>query len=98
MQQTYLCPKDQTPMRVFERNGVSVERCPECGGLFLDRGELEHLTQAEARYAARSYDDDDDDRGLWRGDEREDRRDDRRGYPPQRRRRRNFLEEFLDFG
>jgi Zn-finger nucleic acid-binding protein len=35
-------------MESFERSGVTVERCTECGGLFLDRGELEHLVEAEA--------------------------------------------------
>ena len=61
-----LCPKCAVSMRVIERNGVTIERCPECGGIFLDRGELERLAQAENAYistAAKSRDwrDDDDD-------------------------------------
>lgn len=35
-------------MESIERNGLTVERCSECGGLFLDRGELERLLEAEA--------------------------------------------------
>jgi hypothetical protein len=34
-------------MRQYERNRVLVDQCTGCGGLFLDRGELEHLVQAE---------------------------------------------------
>ena len=34
-------------MRTYERNGIHVDQCTECRGLFLDRGELEHLVQAE---------------------------------------------------
>jgi uncharacterized protein len=34
-------------MRSYERNGVTVDQCSDCRGLFLDRGELEHLTEAE---------------------------------------------------
>ncbi|GAA1634251.1 zf-TFIIB domain-containing protein [Saccharothrix algeriensis] len=34
-------------MRQYERNGVTVDQCTECRGIFLDRGELERLTQAE---------------------------------------------------
>ena len=34
-------------MRSYERNGVTVDQCTGCGGLFLDRGELEALVQAE---------------------------------------------------
>ncbi|WP_153504341.1 TFIIB-type zinc ribbon-containing protein [Cumulibacter manganitolerans] len=45
-----LCPKCANPMRQYERNGVIVDQCTECGGLFLDRGELERLAQAEANY------------------------------------------------
>ena len=28
-----LCPKDQSPMRTYERNGVTINRCAECGGV-----------------------------------------------------------------
>ena len=34
-------------MRAYERNGVTVDQCSECRGIFLDRGELERLTSAE---------------------------------------------------
>lgn len=43
-----LCPKCQAPMRSYERNGVTVDRCTECRGVFLDAGELERLMAAEA--------------------------------------------------
>ena len=46
------CPKCQGPMRTYERNGVHVDQCTECRGIFLDRGELEHLVDAEARWNA----------------------------------------------
>ena len=42
-----ICPKCQAPMRSYERNGVTVDQCSECRGLFLDRGELERLVDAE---------------------------------------------------
>jgi Zn-finger nucleic acid-binding protein len=37
-------------MRTYERNGIHVDQCTECRGLFLDRGELEHLVQAEGSF------------------------------------------------
>lgn len=37
-------------MRQYERNGVTVDQCTECRGIFLDRGELEHLTKAEEQF------------------------------------------------
>ena len=40
-------------MRSYERNGVHVDQCTGCRGIFLDRGELERLVDAEARWNAR---------------------------------------------
>ena len=34
-------------MRNYERNQIHVDQCTGCGGLFLDRGELEALVAAE---------------------------------------------------
>ena len=41
------CPKCTSEMRSYERNRILVDQCTGCGGLFLDRGELEKLTAAE---------------------------------------------------
>ena len=96
-----LCPKCQAPMRVVERNGVTLERCTECGGIFLDRGELERLTRAEGEFNARTYtsyrDDDDDDDDYKRGYRDESYRDSD-GRPYKKKKKRNFLEDIFDFG
>ena len=44
------CPKCQSEMRQYERNRVLVDQCTGCGGLFLDRGELEALAAAENQW------------------------------------------------
>jgi Zn-finger nucleic acid-binding protein len=52
-------------MRTYERNGVHVDQCTECRGIFLDRGELDRLIDAE---------------NAWHGEgprPREDSRDER---------------------
>jgi Zn-finger nucleic acid-binding protein len=41
------CPKCDAPLHRFERSGVVIERCTQCRGVFLDRGELEHLIEVE---------------------------------------------------
>jgi Zn-finger nucleic acid-binding protein len=46
------CPKCRGTMRTYERNGVHVEQCETCRGIFLDFGELEALTRLEAQLAA----------------------------------------------
>ena len=37
-------------MRSFERSGLQVDQCTGCRGVFLDRGELERLIDAEGAY------------------------------------------------
>jgi uncharacterized protein len=41
------CPKCQGRMRQYERSGVTLDQCSDCRGIFLDRGELERLVDAE---------------------------------------------------
>lgn len=45
-----LCPKCHNLMAQYERNRVLVDQCTECKGIFLDRGEFEHLVEAEKAY------------------------------------------------
>lgn len=47
---TLTCPKCGSEMRNYERNQVHVDQCTGCGGLFLDRGELEALVNAETQW------------------------------------------------
>jgi Zn-finger nucleic acid-binding protein len=47
-----ICPKCGADMRAYERNGVTIDQCTGCRGLFLDRGELERLVDAESAYYA----------------------------------------------
>jgi hypothetical protein len=37
------CPKCGSDMEVETISGIEVEKCPSCGGVFFDRGELEQL-------------------------------------------------------
>ena len=47
------CPKCQGQMRSYERSGITVDQCGDCRGIFLDRGELERLVDAEnSHYSA----------------------------------------------
>ncbi len=37
-------------MKTYERNGIHLEQCDTCKGIFLDFGELESMTQMENRF------------------------------------------------
>lgn len=49
------CPNDGAPMRQFQKKNIVIDQCPNCGGVFLDAGELEHFEQAANSYYANSY-------------------------------------------
>ncbi|WP_329341257.1 zf-TFIIB domain-containing protein [Streptomyces sp. NBC_00663] len=45
------CPKCHAPMHTYNRNGVQIEQCSGCRGIFLDYGELEALTRLESQWS-----------------------------------------------
>ncbi|MEU2251124.1 zf-TFIIB domain-containing protein [Streptomyces sp. NPDC019224] len=45
------CPKCHAQMHTYNRNGIQIEQCSGCRGIFLDYGELETLTRIEAQWA-----------------------------------------------
>jgi uncharacterized protein len=78
------CPKCHGDMRSYERNGVTVDQCADCRGLFLDRGELERLVEAEGSFYRESSKPRDDDREYSHHGK------------PHKKRKKNFLEELFD--
>jgi len=37
------CPLDQATLMMTERQGIEIDYCPTCRGVWLDRGELDKL-------------------------------------------------------
>ena len=84
------CPVDNAELKMSDREGVEIDYCPQCRGVWLDRGELDKIidrSAAELGGDGGRRDDYDDDRT---------RRDygDERG----RRRKRGWLGEMFEFG
>ena len=50
------CPicKDVT-LLMSEKKGIEIDYCPECRGIWLDRGELEKLIEKETAYNDNYY-------------------------------------------
>ena len=62
-----ICPNCSYEMNIANKFGVEIDHCPRCKGVWLDRGELEKLTNIQDRYEEDHYkkyhyerDDDDD--------------------------------------
>jgi len=43
------CPKCGCTLGEREHRGVKIDECPECGGMWLDKGELELIGEMDAR-------------------------------------------------
>ena len=46
------CPVDGTTLALSERQGVEIDYCPQCRGVWLDRGELDKLIERSAEHSA----------------------------------------------
>jgi uncharacterized protein len=51
--QAMSCPVCRVPLVMSDRQGVEIDYCPQCRGVWLDRGELDKIIERNAReYAA----------------------------------------------
>ena len=85
------CPvcKDVT-LLMSEKNGVEIDYCPECRGIWLDRGELDKIIN-RARDARDGYRE--SERQEYR---REERRDDRACYDKKSKKKQSPLSALGD--
>ena len=94
------CPLCNVDLQMTERSGVEIDSCPQCCGVWLDRGELDKIIELSGRSATRSRNEDDED------DDYEDRsrrmhRDQRHhddNYSWRRKKRGSWSDELFDFG
>lgn len=42
------CPIDGKTLVIADRSGVEIDYCPECRGVWLDRGELDKIIERSA--------------------------------------------------
>lgn len=53
--QGMLCPVCKVTLSISERQGVEIDFCPQCRGVWLDRGELDKIIErSEAAMPSRS--------------------------------------------
>ncbi|GBE93768.1 zf-TFIIB domain-containing protein [Nostoc cycadae] len=85
------CPVCHIELRRADRQGVEIDYCPECRGIWLDRGELEKLIE---RSTTMPFEGEDHRGGHYKeGDRGRHQREEYRGE----RKRKSFLGELFDF-
>ena len=96
-----ICSFCDTKMQASERESIKIDYCPQCGGIWLQRGALEGIlarssraTSSERSHADNQQPEDDDDGFPMQGGRRDQHgeRDERGGGI------REFLGNLFDFG
>lgn len=85
---SFTCPVDGATLVPMERQGIEIDHCPTCRGVWLDRGELDKIIERSAMSAPAPAM---AERGSY--DRYEDRGYDNRHRP---KRKKSFLEELFD--
>ena len=104
-----LCPSCNTELKIADRQGIEIDYCPSCRGVWLDRGELDKIIErshqafapqrpvvAEPEKRKRGYDDPPSLGGLVRGERWRDDDDDDDDDRRSEDRRRRKKRGFLD--
>ena len=103
------CPADDTELKMAERQGIEIDYCPQCRGVWLDRGELDRIIERSASESPSRFEERDrpagyaEDRRIHDSDDRhrgDDGKNYEKGYDPRygrKGKRKSFLGELFDF-
>ena len=86
-----ICPNCSSEMMIANKLGVEIDHCPRCKGVWLDRGELEKITNIQDRYEDDHY------KRYHYGKEYDDDHDDDYYKKRKHKKRGGFLGELFDF-
>ena len=94
------CPNDDSTLTMSERSGIEIDYCPECRGVWLDRGELDKLIERSAEHAPQpapsSYERERDERRQDYQQRYSDPERYARQPPPHKKRKESWLSEIFD--
>jgi uncharacterized protein len=45
-----LCPSCKVELKMADRQGIEIDYCPQCRGVWLDRGELDKIIERSATF------------------------------------------------
>lgn len=97
------CPLDDSPLSVSSREGVEIDFCPQCRGVWLDRGELDKIIDRASSAIAGAAPQPappapaSSPASMPRYDDDRRRDSDTPPYGDKRRRKRSFLDDLFDF-
>jgi uncharacterized protein len=92
------CPIDNVDLVMSDRQGVEIDYCPKCRGVWLDRGELDKIIEkADAQESQQRREEPREEHRPRQEDSHHDR--DERGYSSHHKKKKGgFLGEIFEFG
>ena len=92
-----ICPKCNTNLVMSDNQGVEIDFCPNCRGVWLDRGELEKIIERSNSYGQRCS----NDHEHYGHNDHHNRDDEHSGnnsdYRSHHNQKRGFLSNLFDF-
>lgn len=95
------CPSCEVTLLMSDKNGIEIDYCPNCRGIWLDRGELDKIIERSAEHTSGKgsvggYErNEQSDRGNYERDY--DRRSPEYPSKPYRKKKDSFLGDLFDF-
>lgn len=91
------CPIDGNELQMTERQGVEIDYCPQCRGIWLDRGELDKIIERSAATNALQEPPERSSRAHYDGRRDDDYNESYKGEYEKPKRRKSFLDDLFDF-
>lgn len=90
------CPACDELLVMTERQGVEIDYCPVCRGVWLDKGELDKIIERSGREQSSSYK---EEKPYYKDEKPPYREDDNKYKQPYhgKRKKGGFLEDLFDF-
>lgn len=91
-----LCPVCEVPLTMSDRQNVEIDYCPQCRGVWLDRGELDKIIERSTREATQKKVNPQSERSRDKYDRDYECRGHRHGSNKHGHRRKSWLHELFD--
>jgi Zn-finger nucleic acid-binding protein len=85
------CPNDDITLAMSDRQGIEIDYCPTCRGVWLDRGELDTLIERESRWLEDNVNEGDAVRTPKRADAKPE-------APTKKKKVTSFLQDIMEMG
>jgi uncharacterized protein len=90
-----ICPECNTQLAISNTHGIEIDYCPNCRGIWLNKGELEKIIERSSTYGQPDIDQDEHYRNHEHHNDKH--HDKQYGYNKHSTNRKGFFSELFDF-